>query len=650
MGKIIGIDCGTTNLCLSVMENGSPVVIANSEGKRTTPSVVGFTSDGERKIGDSAKRQAVTNPKNTIYEIKRLIGNKHDECKTEINRVTYNVVNDNGRPMVDVDGKKYSPEQITAMYLQKLKKEAEDYLGEKVEKCVVTVPAYFNQDQRQATQDAATIAGMECVRIINEPTAAAIAYGVDKSDKDMNIVVFDFGGGTHDVSILSFGGGVFEVLSTNGDTHLGGSDVDERITNWIIDEFKKEEGFDLSKDPMALQRVKEASEKAKIELSSALSTDINLPYITAVDGVPKHINKTLTRAKFESLIEDIVKRTITPCENALKAAKLSTNDIDEILLVGGSTRIPCVQKAVEKFFGKAPSKSINPDECVAIGAAVQGAILNQEEGAGDIVLLDVTPLNLGIETMGGVLTTILEANTTIPCKKEMTFSNAVDMQPNASIMVYSGNRPMASQNKLLGQFNIELVPSARGMNQITVTFDMDANGLLTVSAVDNALNKPNKITIEGKSSLTKDEIDRMKAEAEKYADEDKKKAEEAQTINDGDSFAFSIEKALEEMKDKITDDEKNNIEPKIEALKKAVKEKNIQNVKTCRIELEQAWNPIVQKVYQSQNGAQNNGNANNDFMNMFNQATNEFGGHSQPNKNTNDDVSDADFQEAEEVK
>ena len=643
MGKIIGIDCGTTNLCLSVMENGSPVVIANSEGKRTTPSVVGFTSDGERKIGDSAKRQAVTNPKNTIYEIKRLIGNKHDECKTEINRVTYNVVNDNGRPMVDVDGKKYSPEQITAMYLQKLKKEAEDYLGEKVEKCVVTVPAYFNQDQRQATQDAATIAGMECVRIINEPTAAAIAYGVDKSDKDMNIVVFDFGGGTHDVSILSFGGGVFEVLSTNGDTHLGGSDVDERITNWIIDEFKKEEGFDLSKDPMALQRVKEASEKAKIELSSALSTDINLPYITAVDGVPKHINKTLTRAKFESLIEDIVKRTITPCENALKAAKLSTNDIDEILLVGGSTRIPCVQKAVEKFFGKAPS-------CVAIGAAVQGAILNQEEGAGDIVLLDVTPLNLGIETMGGVLTTILEANTTIPCKKEMTFSNAVDMQPNASIMVYSGNRPMASQNKLLGQFNIELVPSARGMNQITVTFDMDANGLLTVSAVDNALNKPNKITIEGKSSLTKDEIDRMKAEAEKYADEDKKKAEEAQTINDGDSFAFSIEKALEEMKDKISDDEKNNIEPKIEALKKAVKEKNIQNVKTCRIELEQAWNPIVQKVYQSQNGAQNNGNANNDFMNMFNQATNEFGGHSQPNKNTNDDVSDADFQEAEEVK
>ena len=610
MSKVIGIDLGTGNSCVSVFEGGNPIVIANSEGKRTTPSVVGFDKNGERKVGDSAKRQAVTNPKNTIYEIKRLMGNAYSECEQEINRVTYDITNENGQPRINVNGKKYSPEEISAMILQKMKKTAEDYLGEEVKECVVTVPAYFNDVQRNATKNAAEIAGMKCLRIINEPTAAAIAYGIDKSDKEMKVAVWDCGSGTHDVSILDFGSGVFEVLASDGDTHLGGSDFDERITDWLVDEFKKEEGQDLSKDPMALQRLKEASEKAKVELSSSVSTEINLPYITAVDGMPKHLVKTLTRAKFESLISDLVKRTIEPCKTALKAAGLTTKDIDEVILVGGSSRIPCLQKAVEDFFGKAPSHGVNPDEAVAIGASIQGAILNKEEGVGDIVLLDVTPLNLGIETMGGVLTTMVESNTTIPCKKTMTFSNATDMQSAASIMVYSGNRPMASQNKMLGQFNIDITPSPKGVNQIEVSFDIDANGILTVSAVDKALNKPNKITIESSSNLTKEEIERMKAEAEANADADKKLKETADKINMADSMAFSIEKSMDEMKDKIDDADKEEIKKITSNLKKAASERNVSDIEKYQKELEEKWSPIIQKVYQSQQANNSNTSSN----------------------------------------
>lgn len=610
MSKVIGIDLGTGNSCVSVFEGGNPIVIANSEGKRTTPSVVGFDKNGERKIGDSAKRQAVTNPKNTVYEIKRLMGNAYSECEQEINRVTYDITNENGQPRINVNGKKYSPEEISAMILQKMKKTAEDYLGEEVKECVVTVPAYFNDVQRNATKNAAEIAGMKCLRIINEPTAAAIAYGIDKSDKEMKVAVWDCGSGTHDVSILDFGSGVFEVLASDGDTHLGGSDFDERITDWLVDEFKKEEGQDLSKDPMALQRLKEASEKAKVELSSSVSTEINLPYITAVDGMPKHLVKTLTRAKFESLISDLVKRTIEPCKTALKAAGLTTKDIDEVILVGGSSRIPCLQKAVEDFFGKAPSHGVNPDEAVAIGASIQGAILNKEDGVGDIVLLDVTPLNLGIETMGGVLTTMVESNTTIPCKKTMTFSNATDMQSAASIMVYSGNRPMASQNKMLGQFNIDITPSPKGVNQIEVSFDIDANGILTVSAVDKALNKPNKITIESSSNLTKEEIERMKAEAEANADADKKLKETADKINMADSMAFSIEKSMDEMKDKIDDADKEEIKKITSNLKKAASERNVSDIEKYQKELEEKWSPIVQKAYQSQQTTGNNASTN----------------------------------------
>lgn len=624
MSKVIGIDLGTGNSCVSVFEGGSPIVIANSEGKRTTPSVVGFDKNGERKIGDSAKRQAVTNPKNTIYEIKRLMGNAYSECEQEINRVTYDITNENGQPRINVNGKKYSPEEISAMILQKMKKTAEDYLGEEVKECVVTVPAYFNDVQRNATKNAAEIAGMKCLRIINEPTAAAIAYGIDKSDKEMKVAVWDCGSGTHDVSILDFGSGVFEVLASDGDTHLGGSDFDERITDWLVDEFKKEEGQDLSKDPMALQRLKEASEKAKVELSSSVSTEINLPYITAVDGMPKHLVKTLTRAKFESLISDLVKRTIEPCKTALKAAGLTTKDIDEVILVGGSSRIPCLQKAVEDFFGKAPSHGVNPDEAVAIGASIQGAILNKEEGVGDIVLLDVTPLNLGIETMGGVLTTMVESNTTIPCKKTMTFSNATDMQSAASIMVYSGNRPMASQNKMLGQFNIDITPSPKGVNQIEVSFDIDANGILTVSAVDKALNKPNKITIESSSNLTKEEIERMKAEAEANADADKKLKETADKINMADSMAFSIEKSMDEMKDKIDDADKEEIKKITSNLKKAASERNVSDIEKYQKELEEKWSPIIKKAYQSQQTTGNSASA---------------------NEQKTDNVEDADFEE-----
>ena len=552
----------------------------------------------------------MTNPKNTVYEIKRLMGNAYSECEQEINRVTYDITNENGHPRININGKKYSPEEISAMILQKMKKTAEDYLGEEVKECVVTVPAYFNDVQRNATKNAAEIAGMKCLRIINEPTAAAIAYGIDKSDKEMKIAVWDCGSGTHDVSILDFGSGVFEVLASDGDTHLGGSDFDERITDLLVDEFNKEEGQDLSKDPMALQRLKEASEKAKVELSSSVSTEINLPYITAVDGMPKHLVKTLTRAKFESLIDDLVKRTIEPCRAALKAAGLTTKDIDEVILVGGSSRIPCLQKAVEDFFGKTPSHGVNPDEAVAIGASIQGAILNKEDGVGDIVLLDVTPLNLGIETMGGVLTTMVESNTTIPCKKTMTFSNATDMQSAASIMVYSGNRPMASQNKMLGQFNIDITPSPKGVNQIEVSFDIDANGILTVSAVDKALNKPNKITIESSSNLTKEEIERMKAEAEANADADKKLKETADKINMADSMSFSIEKSMDEMKDKIDDADKEEIKKITSNLKKAASERNVSDIEKYQKELEEKWSPIIQKVYQSQQANNSNTSSN----------------------------------------
>jgi molecular chaperone DnaK len=644
MSKVIGIDLGTSESVVSVFEAGQTVVIANSEGDRTTPSVVSFGDDGERKIGKPAKRQAITNPKKTVYEIKRFIGNKYDECSQEINRVTYEVVNENGLPKVKINDRNFTPEEISSIILQKMKKTAEEYLGEKVDKCVVTVPAYFNDSQRQATKDAATIAGMECLRIINEPTAAAIAYGIDKVDKEQNICVFDFGGGTHDVSILNFGNGVFEVLATDGDTHLGGSDVDEKISNWIINEFKNDEGVDLTSDSMAMQRIKEASEKAKIELSSSVKTEINLPYITAVDGTPKHFVNELTRAKFESLIEDLVKRTIEPCKNALKSAKLSISDIDEVILVGGSSRIPCVQKAVEEFFGKAPSKGVNPDEVVSIGAAIQGAILNKESGVGDILLLDVTPLNLGIETMGNVLTTIVEANTTIPCKKTMTFSNASDNQPAASIMVYSGNRPMAYQNKALGQFNIELTPSPKGMNQIEVSFDIDANGILTVSAVDKALNKENKITIESSSSLTKEEIEKMRQEAEANAESDKKQKEDAEKLNGADAFAFSVEKSLNEFGDNVSEDEKKSLNESLDKLKKAVSEKKIDEISILQKEVETKWNPIVEKMYAQANP--NGGTQSSPTSNPFNFTNTPFSGFNASDSSKFDDnIQDTDFEE-----
>lgn len=636
MSKVIGIDLGTTNSAVSIFENGQPVVVVNSEGKRTTPSIVSFGKDGERKIGDGAKRQAVINPKGTVYEIKRFIGNKYDECQQEIKRVPYDVVESKGLPRVKINDKEYSPEEISAMILQKLKKTAEDYLGEEVKDAVITVPAYFNDSQRNSTKQAGEIAGLNVLRVINEPTAASLAYGIDKADKDLNIIVFDFGGGTHDVSVLNFGGGVFEVLASDGDTHLGGSDIDERIMNWLIEEFKNDEGIDLLKDSMALQRVKEAAEKAKIELSSSNSTEINLPYISASDGVPKHLVKTLTRAKFEALIDDLIKKTIEPCKSVLKAAKLKTSDIDEIVLVGGSTRIPCVQEAVKKFFGKEPSKNVNPDEAVAMGAAIQGAILNGDDKAGDIVLLDVTPLNLGIETMGNVLTTMIESNTTIPCKKTMTFSNAIDMQNAASIVIYSGNRPMAYQNKLLGQFNIELTPSPKGMNQIEVSFDIDANGILNVSAVDKALNKPANIRIEASSNLSDEEIERMKAEAEANAKEDKKLKEDADKINAGDSFAFSVEKSMEEMKDKITDGEKEDIQKSVDALKKAVTDKKVDDVERCQKELEEKWRPVVQKMYQATSSGSTQ--------------SNPFTGEGSPFENCNFESGQTTDSELEEVK
>ena len=572
MGKIIGIDLGTTNSCVAVFEGNEPVVIANSEGKRTTPSVVGFVENGERKIGDPAKRQAITNPKNTVYSIKRFMGENWQQTEKEIARVPYSVVNEGGYPRVDINGRKYTPQEISAMVLQKMKKTAEDYLGQEVTEAVITVPAYFSDSQRQATKEAGQIAGLDVKRIVNEPTAAALAYGVDKANKDMKIAVFDLGGGTFDISILEFGGGVFEVLSTNGDTHLGGDDFDQVIIDWLVQEFKNDEGADLKADPMAMQRLKEAAEKAKIELSSSTSTEINLPYIMPVAGVPKHLVKTLTRAKFEQLAHELIQACLAPCQKAIADAHLTTADIDEVILVGGSSRIPAVQTLVKNYFGKEPSKGVNPDEVVAVGASIQGAILNKEGGVGDIVLLDVTPLTLGIETMGGVMTKLIEANTTIPCKKSETFSTAADNQTEVTIHVLQGERPMAAQNKSIGQFNLTgIAPARRGIPQIEVTFDIDANGILKVSAKDKATGKEQAIRIEASSGLSQDEINRMKAEAEQNAENDKKERERVDKLNQADSMIFQTENQLQELGDKIPAQHKPAIEQALQQLKDAHK-------------------------------------------------------------------------------
>ena len=631
MGKIIGIDLGTTNSCVSVFEGNEPVVITNSEGKRTTPSVVAFVDGGERKVGDPAKRQAITNPQRTIFSIKRFMGENWSQVQTETSRVPYKVVNENNMPRVDIDGRLYTPQEISAMILQKMKKTAEDYLGQEVTEAVITVPAYFSDSQRQATKEAGQIAGLDVKRIVNEPTAAALAYGVDKANKDMKIAVFDLGGGTFDISILEFGGGVFEVLSTNGDTHLGGDDFDQVIIDWLASEFKAEEGMDLTTDPMALQRLKEAAEKAKIELSSTTSTEINLPYITATATGPKHLVKTLTRAKFESLAHNLIQACLEPCKKAMQDAGLSNSEIDEVILVGGSSRIPAVQKVVEDFFGKAPSKGVNPDEVVAVGAAIQGAIINNEGGVGDIVLLDVTPLSMGIETLGGVMTKLIDANTTIPCKKSETFSTAADNQTEVTIHVLQGERPMASQNKSIGQFNLTgIAPARRGVPQIEVTFDIDANGILKVSAKDKATGKEQAIRIEASSGLSKDEIERMKAEAEANADADKKEREKIDKLNQADSMVFQTENQLKELGDKIPADKKAPIEAAAQKLKDAHKAQDLAAIDAATAELNNAWQAASAEMYAqsgAQPGAQNAGQ----------------GG--QQASNGADDVQDAEFEE-----
>ena len=605
MGKIIGIDLGTTNSCVAVFEGNEPVVIANSEGKRTTPSVVGFMKDGERKVGDPAKRQAITNPKNTVYSIKRFMGETYEQSRKEAERVPYTVINDNGYPKVQIEGAAhpYTPQEISAMVLQKMKKTAEDYLGQEVTDAVITVPAYVSDSQRQANKEAGAIAGLNVRRIVNEPTAAALAYGVDKSNKDMKIAVFDLGGGTFDISILEFGGGVFEVLATNGDTHLGGDDFDQVIIDWLADGFKADEGIDLRKDPMAMQRLKEAAEKAKIELSSTTSTEINLPYISAEGGVPKHLVKTLTRSQFEQLAHNLIQACLVPCQNAIRDAKLSTSDIDEVILVGGSSRIPAVQTLVKNYFGKEPSKGVNPDEVVAVGASIQGAILNNEKGAGDIVLLDVTPLTLGIETMGGVMTKLIDANTTIPCKKSEVFSTAVDNQTAVTIHVLQGERPMASQNKSIGQFNLEgIAPARRGVPQIEVTFDIDANGILNVSAKDKATGKEQAIRIEASSGLSEDEINRMKAEAEQNAAADKAEREKVDKMNQADSMIFTTENFLKDNADKIPADKKPGIEQALQQLKDAHKAADVAAIDAAIANLNNVMQAASAQMYQG--GAQ----------------------------------------------
>ena len=633
MGKIIGIDLGTTNSCVAVFEGNEPVVIANSEGKRTTPSVVGFVKDGERKVGDPAKRQAITNPKNTVYSIKRFMGETYEQCAKEVTRVPYTVSNEGGFPRVDIEGRKYTPQEISAMILQKMKKTAEDYLGQEVTEAVITVPAYFSDSQRQATKEAGQIAGLDVKRIVNEPTAAALAYGVDKADKDMKIAVFDLGGGTFDISILEFGSGVFEVLSTNGDTHLGGDDFDQIIIDWLVQGFKADEGIDLTKDPMAMQRLKEAAEKAKIELSSTTSTEINLPYISAEGGMPKHLVKTLTRSQFEQLAHNLIQACLVPCQNAMRDAKLQTSDIDEVILVGGSSRIPAVQTLVKNYFGKEPSKGVNPDEVVAVGAAIQGAVLTGDKS--DIVLLDVTPLTLGIETMGGVMTKLIEANTTIPCKKSETFSTAVDNQTAVTIHVLQGERPMAAQNKSIGQFNLEgIAPARRGVPQIEVTFDIDANGILNVSAKDKATGKEQAIRIEASSGLSEEEIKRMKAEAEQNAAADKAERERVDKMNQADSMIFTTENFLKDNGDKIPADQKPGIESALQQLKDAHKAGDVATIDSAINNLNQVMQAASAQMYQGAQGAQSGADAG------FNgaQGGQQAGGQ-------NDNVQDADFEE-----